>query len=363
MADHDAASGDSVSEPSTLADYIKAENAREQREARGDLSNPTGALATTEPIEEMQAVTVDGKVGEQADEEADAIPSPERNPDGTFKAKPAEPAKPVKADKYGGDPRKDPQARIAAQAQRIKELETKLASGATPSVSESAGNARRAADAPAPTQPQTYAERVKRFEADPSYPKDVSAFAEFGDPYAAMLAAQAAYIQDQTLAERDAQSAAQAMQDRLREPHLKAQADGAKKYADWDDLMASDLAKTDLDGAVLDAIYDNSDLSADVIHHLLTNPAEMQALATVKDPIAARLIVQGIVNSNGLIAVQSDSAEQPRPVTRAKPLIKSVKASTPAPEAAPPEKMPFGKAYIDRMNALERKEREARRGA
>jgi hypothetical protein len=135
---------------------------------------------------------------------------------------------------------------------------------------------------------------------------------------------------------------------------------GRQAHADWDDLLATDHAKTELSEPVLAEIYDDPDTSADVIYHLLTHPEDIETLATITHPIAAARAITRIRLS--VTSAPSGPEPTPKPVTKAKPLIKPVSASPTPPEAPSTVDLPLAK-YIAIENERERRDRDARRGA
>jgi hypothetical protein len=100
-------------------------------------------------------------------------------------------------------------------------------------------------------------------------------------------------------------------------------------------------------------------LSADMIHHLLTHPDDVVAMAMIKDPIAAAREVAKL----SLIASSAHSgpAAQSPAVTRAKPLIKPVKSAPAAPAAKSIDDLPFS-SLVKAVAKQEREFRELRRG-
>ncbi len=342
-----------------LSEYIRQENARELREARGDLD-------TAEVVKEPEGFT-EPTDGVSADapavaERVDESPT-DRNPDGTFKAKAAEP----KADKYGGDPRKDKEAKVNRERALRGEAERKAADLEARLAALEAGKPATTVSEPV-AAPATYADMVKKYQGQSDFPR-LDQFSEFNDPYAAWQDAKAAFIQDKRLEERDQQARVQETQRRGNEAVATAHETGAAKFSDWSELMASDAAKVDLPPAVLREIYsddytnsEQESLSADLIHHVLTHPDDLEMLRTAVDPIAAARLVGKL--SASLVAAPSGPAQATRPVTRAKPLIKPVNGSPAAPETSDPDPETTSQADWNRIqNAKELKARRARLGA
>ncbi len=313
---------------------------------------PSAAVSDEELDAQPQDLKTDPKA---ADAKAD-----DRNADGTFKSKAV--AKPVKEDKYGGDPRKSLAAKVEYERQRADAAERRAADA------EARATAKPVPVASAPVSEthapakgsSAYLQLVKDSESDPEWPKlEDYVAAGFQDPYAACNAAQAAFLQDKRLAARDQEAAEQSKHTEARERlHLSNQ-EGAEKYADWDALMQSAAGQKPLPAAVIQEIFE-SDSSADLRYHLLTHEDDLNALAGITDPIAAARAIGRL--SARLVAVEAPASgpvETPRG-SRAKPLIKPVSASPAAPEASPPDAIPFGPRYIQAMNELERKQRGAR---
>ncbi len=280
----------------------------------------------------------------------------ERNADGTFKAKAEKP------DKYGGDPRRSLAAKVEYERQRADAAERRAAEAEARSSrpAQVAAEPEKIAAAAPVRGSSAYLQLVKDSESDPEWPKlEDYVAAGFQDPYAACNAAQAAFLQDKRLAARDQEAAEQSKHTEARERlHLSNQ-EGAEKYADWDALMQSAAGQKPLPAAVIQEIFE-SDSSADLRYHLLTHEDDLNALAGITDPIAAARAIGRL--SARLVAVEAPASgpvETPRG-SRAKPLIKPVSASPAAPEASPPDDLPFGPRYIQAMNDRERKQRGAR---
>jgi hypothetical protein len=358
-----------VEDKRPLHQYVKEENARELREARGDLD--TAEVVKPESVYDVGAgdsgrSAVDGDTG-AANVEPPTTPESgvsERDPvTGQFKTKAAEP----KADKYGGDPRKDKEAKVNRERALRGEAERKAADLEARLAALESGKPAATATEPV-TAPATYADMVKKYQGQSDFPR-LDQFSEFNDPYAAWQDAKAAFIQDKRLEERDQQARVQETQRRGNEAVASAHETGAEKFSDWAELMASDAAKVDLPPAVLREIYsddytnsEQESLSADLIHHVLTHPDDLEMLRTAVDPIAAARLVGKL--SASLVAAPSGPAQATRPVTRAKPLIKPVNGSPAAPETSDPDPETTSQADWNRIqNAKELKARRARLGA
>jgi hypothetical protein len=302
----------------------------------------------------------------------ESTPDTARDESGKFVAKPkADEKVDEKPDKFGGDPRQSIQAKLnratqlqrdaerkASEAERERdELRTKLAATAPKPADVGVGTT---APVPAESLSPTLQDRLANPLNYPAIESDSDFWKEYPEASIADLARYTArYEQFSILREREQrQSVEQAHQTRVQSI---GQA-GAERYPEWDDLIAGapDLR---LPAVVLDEINSLEDptLSADILHHILTHPEYAATLDGVRHPIAAAREIARV--SVGLSAAHSGPATAPARQTKAKPLIKPVGASPAAPEASPPDALPFGRKYIDEMNAKERKEREARRGA
>jgi len=321
-----------------------------------EIRDSAGFSAVSAPVASESSLSADpGEVSSLPSSETatETTPTePERHDDGTFKAKPKD-----------GDPRKSFQAKINEERRlrgdaerRAAELEAKLAAG-TLSRPEAAGKP-TASDT---TQPPTYVALVKRYQSDPEWPT-LTAFVEagFDDPYAACNAAQAAFLQDKRSEEVRQETARTQAQESERQRIMAAHEAGAEKYADWGELFASDAAQIDLPAAVLQEIYRDSTLSADVIYHLLTHPKVLEPLLTITDPIAAARAITTL--AVGLSSAPSGPETAPKPTTRAKPLIKPVSASPAAPEAASVDDLPFGPRFVRETVKQEKAWKDAHRG-
>ncbi len=335
-----------------LSVYIARENARERGHEPADT-----AEIVTDP--ELQDVGTDT---EHPDETGKSETQP-RKEDGKFAAKDAQKTEEPKS----GDPRRSHQAKInsAIAAQRDAERRAEALEAEVQRLRQPAPQpVARPADAgevvaPAKGTPK-YVALIKRIQADPEYPQ-IEQFQEgrsddpYADPYGDLQVARAAFVTERLQQEADASR--QAMQAEAQERELLTNIDhsGREKYPDWDALYSSDAAtKMVLTPAVLQELYADPDSSADLIHHVLSHPDDLAALAAVPDdPIAAARTVARL--SAGLSAAPSGPATLAKPQTKAKPMIKPVMASPQAPEPSSPEDLPFGPGYIAAMNAKERK--------
>jgi hypothetical protein len=283
--------------------------------------------------------------------EAEPTPDPtaavKRADDGTFR-------------KGTADPRKSFQAKIDYEVKRRADAERRADEAE-----------RRARELEAQTQParmteakpsNTWRDVIKGYETDPEWPASID---DFADPYAALSAARAAFINRKQIetTTREAEQSRQREEQRARV--AQSHEAGAKKYADWGDLFKSDAAQVDLPAAVLNELYSDPDSSADVIHHLLTHEDDLLALTSADDPIAAARAVTALRTTVtlGTSSAPTGPETSPRPVTRAKPLIKPVSGSPAAPEAKSIDDLPFGPGFVKATAEQERKWKNAHRGA
>ncbi|HEX2594748.1 MAG TPA: hypothetical protein VHL34_24810 [Rhizomicrobium sp.] len=309
----------------------------------------------------------DTKAEEAAEPEAPTAPAGERNPDGTFKAKAAEPKPADEPAKLDGDPRKSHQAKInqAIAKQRDAERRAEEAERRAAEREAELQALRQPTPASVPaahtsTAP-TYLQLVQRYQSDPEAPKfDDFVAAGVDDAYGAHQAALAAFIADKRLEEREARDAA-----RRAETERASHAQAAKelleqKHPGFLEHLAADT--TIYPRAVLDLIaaeaQNDPDLSAELLHHLLTHPDDAAQLARQATPIAA---AREIGRLTARLSSASSGPETVLTHTTAKPLIKPVRPSVMAPESSPPDDLPFGPKYIAAMNERDRKAREARR--
>jgi hypothetical protein len=324
-----------------------------------------GFPAAPEPDED--APTADTEPATDKPKAADA----ERNTDGTFKAKAADPSKPAETPKKAdGDPRTSHQAKINAAIAKQRDAERRAEEA------ERRANEREAelqalrqpkpSQTPAPT-PQverkpTHLELVQRYQSHPDAPK-AEDFINAGveDPYAAHQAAMALFIADQRLAEREA-SVERARVARERETTARTALEiGEQRYPGFQQRFQAQsvpMSTTAL-SLLADETARDPESSADLLQHLMTHPDEAAALGAMTNPIAAAREI------GRLIARLASASSGPDPDamthTNAKPLIKPVGASVMAPESSPPEELPFGPKYIAAMNERDRKARESRR--
>ncbi len=344
-----------------FSEYLKTENAREKREARGEFDPTAGVISDEKP----QDATTEAKAKADRDE------------GGKFKAKLEKPeieapkveAKPDEKPDDVGDPRKSHQARInqAIAKQRDAERRAEAAEAELQRVRQPQTPSQPypvAAQSPTGEKPRLVA-LIAKYQGDPDYPKwEDFVDAGFQDPYTAYNAAQSAFINEKLDTEREQTRQASQRETEHRSRLDEVQTIGATKHADWDAIMESpEASDVILPEAVLQEIYlhQTPDFSADIVRHLVTHPDDLMALQAIgENPIAAARAIARL--PIGQTSAPSGPESQPRPQTKAKPLIKPVSSAPVAAEASDPESLDFGPKYIAAMNARERKERMARRG-
>ena len=299
---------------------------------------------------------------EAGDEVVDATPTPAKpgvdrdDETGKFKAKPAEP-EPAKGD---GDPRKSYQAKInqsiAKQREaerRAEALEAELQTYKQPK--------------PAPVQPSQpepaqskaapYLSDVQRYKAMADAPK-LDDFVSDDDPYSAYHAALSVFIADKRMDERQQRYTDEQSQ-RQREERARSAFDLAEQnHPGFHEQFEAASAERLYPQAVLNVLAEHTlrdpQLSAELLHHIVTHPDDAAVLAEQTTPIAAAIEI-------GRIAAQLSASSGPEtdaPQTTAKPLIKPVKPSVMVTESVPLEKLPLSK-YMQVENERERKERTA----
>ncbi len=330
----------------SLSAYMARENARE----RGN--EPTDSAEIVKSPELLDV----GTETETLDQTGTSETQP-RKDDGKFAAKDA----PKTEEPKSGDPRRSHQAKInlAIAGQREAERRADALAAELSALrvlpKPIAPPTAEGPEAPSKGTPK-YVALIKSIEADPDCPQ-IEDFTDAGftDPYAAYNAARSAFITERVNDQADKARAATQAQNQERELLTNIDHSGREKYSDWDALYSSEAAtKMVLTPSVLQELYADPDSSADLIHHVLSHPDDLAALAAVPDdPIAAARTVARL--SAGLSAAPSGPATPAKPQTKAKPLIKPVSASPVAPESADPEDLPFGPKYIQAMNAKERK--------
>lgn len=310
---------------------------------------------------------VDKAAAEVDKEPVEAVTQSERNADGTFKAKEkaeeAEKAEkePEQAAKPDGDPRKSIQAKINSAIAKQRDAERRAEEAERRLAAREAEWSRPQQPVQSPTSaqaaPPPYLLEVQRYQAMPTAPK-LEAFAGLDDPYAAYQVAMATFISDQRLAEhQQRESASRAEQQKADRQRASLDA-GEQAYPGFTEQLRnhpitySDAAKQ----VFQEELLQDPQLSAEIMHYLLTHLDDAQRLAQTQTPIAA-------ARELGRISERLSSASSgPETVvthTNAKPLIKPVGASVKAPESASPDDLPFSQ-YLKVMNDRDRKAREAR---
>jgi hypothetical protein len=294
--------------------------------------------------------------------EGDLDKTPE---DQAHKIKPT-PPDPVKPD---GDPRKSHQAKINQAIAKQREAE-RVAEDTRRKYAELEAEVQAlrqprtvaAASSPAP-QPssQPYVQLVQQYQLLPDAPK-LQEFmdANLDDPYGAHYLAMTVFIAEKRQQEQDARNHSARMQQE-RTSHVNAALEvGEQIHPGLQQQIQADTRM--YPNAVLDLIAQETaqdpNLSAELLHHLLTHPDDANVLATKVDPIAAAREI------GRLIAAVSSAPSGPETLpttTNAKPLIKPVRPSVMASSDSPPEDLPFGPKYIAAMNERERKAKEAGR--
>lgn len=220
---------------------------------------------------------------EPASAAAPASPTADDTPPDAVAQVPAESA----ADKKG-KPRHDPEARIG-QMNEQRKAALERAEAAERRVAELEARSNPVTPAPTPTQPTaklpTFAEQVKRYQAEVDYPKLADFLdAGFDDPYAACNAAQGLYIQNKQFAEREQASQALTMRQKAEANVDRTWNEGKAKYPDWDLSPLQGL--TGQSAAIVAQLAFESPLSVDVLNHLSKHPSEARALAAM-EPFAA----------------------------------------------------------------------------
>lgn len=296
----------------SLGDYIRTENAKERAEP--DESQAVEVVAdaveaTPEPVTEAVA---DDTVRDAA---------------GKFAKKDSVQARIDKATRN----QRDAERRAEQAEARIRELETKSA----------------------PAEPAKPAVQLAQGDPEPT----VDQFLDQPDPYAALAIAAGKWA---ARAERRQWEANQANTRAESEFAARAQehrANGAEKHADFDTVMAG--MTVNFPGHVIQAIVD-SDHGGELMYYLGTHESEARAVAAAS-PVKAILTLGQLAAR--FTAAPSGSVSAPIAPSKAKPLIKPVSASAPAPIAAEPDpnKTPF-KDWVRIHNAAEKRAREEQYG-
>ena len=316
--------------------------------------NIRASAAFTEPAETKSAPEDDAEPEPAVKAESD-----ERNPDGTFKAKAPE------TPKSDGDPRKSHQAKINQAIAKQREAERRAEEAERRAAEREAElqslRAPKAAPAvatpqppPAPSARASYLEEITRYQAHPDAPKlDDFVAANLEDPYASFQAAMAVFVADQRLAEREERVRLESAHKERTSKVLAAEDLAEQKHPGFRAMYDADTRV--YPPAVLNLLAEETvrdpDTSAELLHHLLTNPQDAEELARLEHPIAAARKLERILI--GLSSASSGPETTPA-TTNAKPLIKPVRPSIQAHTTAP-EDLEFGPRYIEAMNEKERK--------
>lgn len=294
----------------SLGDYIRTENAKERADPSDtpvfEVVSEAAVEATPEPATEAVA---DDTVRDAA---------------GKFVKKDSVQARIDKATRH----QRDAERRAEQAEARIRELETQ----STPAE---------------PAQP------VPQLAQGNTRPK-VDDFTETDDPYQAHSFAAAEYVLQQHEAAKQRQAAEAAFANRVQEHRTH----GAEKYADFDTVVKQ-VPVYNFPAHVVEAIVD-SDQGADLLYYLGTHESEARAVAAAS-PVKAILTLGQLAAR--FTAAPSGSVSAPIAPSKAKPLIKPVSASAPAPIAAEPDpnKTPF-KDWVRIHNAAEKRAREEQYG-
>jgi len=312
-----------AAEPS-LADYIKAENAKEQAEDRGEVLD---VVSDAKPVDAASPVEV--KTEPEPTEPVEAK-ADDRNPDGTFKPKSK------KVTNTGEWARNQ---RLTAELRQAQEELTRLRSAPQP------------ASTPAPVQlPQVL---------DPNDPEPtLERFLDRPDPYAALAVEAGKWAVREERRQMQQQQAITSRQEAQQQTIEREQA-FAQSHPDYYEQINPIVELLKVRPAVLAAIADD-DLGPAVAYHLAQHPEEAQRISLMTP-------LEGVKAIGSLLSRVTPASVGSGPLavstSKAKPLIKPVSGSPVAPESSPPDQQPFGKKYIMEMNAKERREREAMRGA
>jgi hypothetical protein len=249
----------------------------------------TGDLPTDHPAHDAGTET--------AAEPEPTTPSEPIAPDASAPAPPAKTAK----------PRTDINARLGQMAEqkrlaveRAEKAERALETLRTRPVAPTAPPVQPVVPAP---QAPAYLDLVKRYQTHPNWPTlDVAQAAGFDDPYAAMTAAQSAFIQQAQIAEHAQWSALQAKV--TRENAKIAEAfDAARKLEGFkEEALAFPCPP-----ALAETIFE-SDLSGPLLYYFSEHPTEGRAIAAMEPLAAARAV--GKLEAQ-LSAVSSTPATSP----------------------------------------------------
>jgi len=231
-----------------------------------------------------------------------------------------------KSEKPLGKPRDDIRARLGQETERKKaaearaevaerkaaDLEAKLAAWPTPVAPAAAGSPADATKADA--KPLTHIELVRKYQGAADWPKmDDFVAAGFDDPYAAMLAAQAAYIGQKQFAERD-----QAESERTIREKAETNVDRTFKGLREEFPEADPSVLRDLQGQsapIFAQLLFESPISVKLLNYFSNDPAEARRVAAMEPLAAAHAL--GMVESALSTAAPSRVATPTKTVSSA----------------------------------------------
>jgi hypothetical protein len=300
----------------SLGDYIRTENAKERAEPEDSpvVEVVSEAAANVEATPEVPAT-------EPVSDEAT------RDASGKFVKKDSVQARIDKATRN----QRDAERRAEQAEARIRELETKST----------------------PAEPAKPAVQLAQSDPEPT----VDQFLDQPDPYAAYGLAAGKWAARAERREWEAARAARSAESEFAARAQEHRANGAEKHADFDTVMAG--MTVNFPGHVIQAIVD-SDHGGELMYYLGTHESEARAVAAAS-PVKAILTLGQLAAR--FTAAPSGSVSAPIAPSKAKPLIKPVSASAPAPIATEPDpnKTPF-KDWVRIQNAAERRAREEQYG-
>jgi hypothetical protein len=326
-----------TSTPESLADYIRTENAKERDAAglEGDGAPlPEAEVVTSQEAAESEPVTA--KI-DAPDEKVEA--ASERNQDGTFKAKVAEKADSVqkRIDKAVKAQREAERKAEAAEA-RIREFEAR-----TPKTEPAA------VAAPSASIPDKSTAK--------KLPFGIENFVDEADPIAAFTVAANEWLDAQREQARKAEAEKRTFQER----NSEIAAEGRDQFPDWDEVMTGEAAQIDIPPYLYLPVHEHPQ-SAAILHYLGTHPDELRSL--VAQPAASALLHLGTVAAR-LTPASNGSGERSVAHSKAKPLTKPLRGSTPSAPSAPkldPETTSLAD-WIRLGNAADRRRERESRGA
>lgn len=321
----------------SLSDYIRTENAKE-REAAG-LEGPAPPLPVAETLTTAESAQAEVTDAEIPAPEAEVAAAPEtRNADGTFK--PKKDAVQARIDKAVKAHREEQRRADAAEA-KARDLEARLAASAKPV--EKAEPEKP--PAPVADGRPTLDQWVKDHPNDP-------------DPLTSFSIAAAEWVSDQRDKKAQAARDQAAFQDRRQD----VDAAGREQFQDWQEVISSDFGKNFVfPPHLFNAIF-NADQAPALIHYLGTHPDEARALAA--EPLHASLVSLGTLSAR-LAPARDGSGTRPVVHSKAKPLTKPLRGSTPsAPATSEPDPETTSLSdWIKLGNARDRRRAQESRGA